>query len=412
MFVFDHLQNGDLLSALAENSSFIGYTANESWGLWNFNVYLNQRHLGFGLLIGAGLIWMFMDYIEDSGFSKNMFFSKDAWGVRDLKMAVCLGIILGSLSFWNGAVVIAILLILFGFAIFSYKKLDYLIVAGITILLSESQVSFFMDGGTPGFSFYFGFLAEDRTPGGVIKYLLLLTGIFFAGVILMLFLFKGRKRYMIFAFLIPTIFAFSVSMTGDITVNHKYIMISMAFEGIMWAYAITRLMRWKDFRPLAAVLIFLLTVTGVFDMITIFRANGKEKEIVVDMDSNLTEWLQENVKPGEIILTPPYSMNEVTLSGRMLYCGWPYYAWSAGYDTDSRTKAAQQIYGGYAEKDNMNRSESKIKTLVSSENITYILTDENAIYDGIVYNSSAVGKMYPLVYEENGIDIYAVKSDK
>ena len=37
-------------------------------------------------------------------------------------------------------------------------------------------------------------------------------------------------------------------------------------------------------------------------------------------------------------------MNEVTMSGAMLYCGWPYYAWSAGYDTNYRAAQAVTIY--------------------------------------------------------------------
>ena len=31
-FVWEHIQSGDLLSTLAENASFIGYTTNENWG--------------------------------------------------------------------------------------------------------------------------------------------------------------------------------------------------------------------------------------------------------------------------------------------------------------------------------------------------------------------------------------------
>ena len=52
-FMIEHIQAGDLWATLRDNTSFIGYTTNENWGLWNFNVYLNQRHLAFGLLIVA-----------------------------------------------------------------------------------------------------------------------------------------------------------------------------------------------------------------------------------------------------------------------------------------------------------------------------------------------------------------------
>ena len=63
-FVYEHIQAGDLWEILAQNTSFIGYTANENWGFWNFNVYLNQRHLSFGLLITAVVLWIFLDSLE------------------------------------------------------------------------------------------------------------------------------------------------------------------------------------------------------------------------------------------------------------------------------------------------------------------------------------------------------------
>lgn len=37
-FVTEHLQAKDLWATLRDNTTFIGYTTNENWGLWNFNV--------------------------------------------------------------------------------------------------------------------------------------------------------------------------------------------------------------------------------------------------------------------------------------------------------------------------------------------------------------------------------------
>ena len=70
-FAYEHLQAGDLWETLAGNTAFIGYTPNENWGLWNFNVYLNQRHLGFGLLMAALVLWIFLDWVEESCAEKD-----------------------------------------------------------------------------------------------------------------------------------------------------------------------------------------------------------------------------------------------------------------------------------------------------------------------------------------------------
>ncbi|MDQ9826211.1 hypothetical protein RFZ44_23210, partial [Acinetobacter sp. 163] len=64
VFVLEHMKAGNLAEAFAENTSFIGYTLNENWGLWNFNVYLNQRHLAFGLLVVSVAVWIYMDALE------------------------------------------------------------------------------------------------------------------------------------------------------------------------------------------------------------------------------------------------------------------------------------------------------------------------------------------------------------
>ena len=141
-YLWEHLQAGDLVRTLEENTAFIGYTTNENWGLWNFNVYLNQRHLAFGLLMAAVAVWTFMDWVEagcshkEHGFLwvRNRFFTKKAWICRNVDTAILLGLFLGLTAFWNGAALIGGLLILAGLAVFSDGKLDYVICAGLADL--------------------------------------------------------------------------------------------------------------------------------------------------------------------------------------------------------------------------------------------------------------------------------------
>lgn len=72
---------------------------------------------------------------------------------------------------------------------------------------------------------------------------------------------------------------------------------------------------------------------------------------------------------NDLLLTPEYSMNEVTMSGAMLYCGWPYYAWSAGYDTNYRAAQAVTIY---------TTSDSETLKNSTTGKITYILFEEGS----------------------------------
>lgn len=409
-FVWEHIQAGNLVETLEENTSFIGYTVNENWGLWNFNVYLNQRHLAFGLLIVSLVIWLFMDWLdigcaeEEKGivWLRNRFFTKKAWKCICPENALMAGMFLGLTSFWNGAAVIGGLLILLGFAVFSDGKLDYLILAATSVIFSVLQTRIFIWGEAVSPSFYWGFLSDDKTLWGVLWYLIQMSGIFFVGSVELVFLLKKRQqRAALISFLFPAAFAFFVSLTPDIAVNHKYIMISYAFTAIFWAWALMQLFQKKILHRIVAVLLAVcLTITGIYDFVVIIRNNGPGHRVSVNMNSDLTDWLEEHLTHEDLILTPEYSINEVTMSGVMMYMGWPYYAWSAGYDTYYRATQAKTIYSTI--------SKEELKKLVKQEKITYILYEEGMEYEQQYCREETIASVYKLVYEtEDGrIRIY------
>ena len=439
-FVWEHIQAGNLLETLTENVSFIGYTTNENWGLWNFNVYLNQRHLAFGLLMVTLALYLFMDWLEtgtmheEKGFvwMKERLFSKEGWRSRNLEQALLMGLFLGLCAFWNGAAVIGGLLILCGFAVFSDGKLDYLIMAAVTIFFSYLQTKIFISGSAMSPQIYLGFLAEDKTVWGVVKYLFWMSGVFFLGLLVLGWFMRRRGRAILLGFIFPTIFAFVLLMTPDINVNHKYIMISYAFLTIFWAWTICnfwtgervkrnvkiaderktedieneikketsqsdvktgrdRKIRKFAGKVLAAILTICLSITGIYDFAVIVKGNGPGRRVAVNMNSDLTCWLAEHLDKNDLLLTPEYSMNEVTMSGVMLYCGWPYYAWSAGYDTNYRAAQAVTIY---------TTSDSEtLKSTVKQEKITYILFEDGSEFEQQVCQEKIIAATYEKVYE-------------
>lgn len=409
-FLWEHLRAGNLLQVLQENTSFIGYTTNEDWGLWNFNVYLNQRHLAFGLLIMALAVWMYLDWAEQGCRHKekglvwfrNRIFSKDAWKCRYVENALAAGLLIGMTSFWNGAAVIGGLLILMGFAVCSDGKLDYLITAVTAVGFSVLQTRLFMNGSSVEAAFQWGFISEDKSAGGVLWYLIQMSGIFFTGALILFFFYKKRlQRAVLVSCLFPLVFAFCFSLTPDITVNHKYIMISYAFLAMFWAGAVCLLFRkkWQG-RILAAVLTVCLTITGIYDFVIIVRDNGPGHRVTVNTNSSLTDWLAQNLDSRDLILTPEYSISEVTMAGVMMYLGWPYYAWSAGYDTYDRAEKAKEIY--------TSQEPERVKSLVRQEGITYILFEEGMTFEGETCIETTIKSVYRLVYqsEDRRIRIY------
>ena len=410
-FVWEHAQAGDLVDTLLHNTAFIGYTMNENWGLWCFNVYLNQRHLGFGLLILAMVLWVFMDWLEGGeelgrngrSWIGEILFSVKAWKTADLKTAVFCGIFLGLCAFWNGATVIGGLLILAGVGLFSIGKVDYAVMAAITIVLSEVQSKVFMTTSAVQPSFYWGLLAYDTSFLGVLWFLLQVSGIYFLGFAFLALFVDRKQRNIMFAFLLPLVFSLTVSLTPDISVNHKYVMIAYAMLTMFWADALIRI--WKKglgARVLAILLAVFLFATGIYDFVVVLKDNDRGHRIGTLVDSELTDWLDENLDSSDLVLSPEYSIHEVTMSGVMLYLGWPYYAWSAGYDTDYRKDVALEIY--------TTSDPEKIKHLVAKEEITYIIYEEGMTIDEQECYDDVIRTIYPMVYlsENSRLRIYQV----
>ena len=247
-----------------DNGDFIGYTTNESWGLWNLNVYANQRHLALCLavlllvillvlprLYETFALWKEMKQQEENTYKfmdyfKQTFFTKEGWIFGNVKLAVFVGIFAGATAFWNGAALIALILMLFFIAALSRKRLDFVIIAGIAGGLSLLQSNIFMQESNISPEFYFGFIAENTTLFGSVDYILRLIGVLAVVVVAAFMYYTGVKRYLLFVFATPFIFAFTVSLTIDPTVNHKYIMISWMMLDVIVAGFIADIFKKKD----------------------------------------------------------------------------------------------------------------------------------------------------------------------
>lgn len=421
------LPKGSILQTLISNTEFIGYTTNEHWGLWNLNVYANQRHLAFSLCVMLFVIIVMLPGVYQMyGFIKSKYdkldkhttgyrisrigiskkegiskcildfaFHKDGWILRDKKKAISLGILLGMIAFWNGAAFIATILILFFMAIVSSNRLEYLVIAIIAGIFSLLQSSFFIKGSAIAPSYFFGFIAENKTFFGVMEYIVELFGIL---PLILLFVFlveKGVKKYLILIFITPVVFAFTMSLTVDVTVNHKYIMMGVMLVGIFVADKITVWFKKKDlFIKISCILLcVLLTGTGIYDLVTYFNKNLTYNAVKLYMEDELTTWIIENTDSKDLFLTSNYSLNQVVLGGAMLYYGWPYYAWSAGYDTDYRMAQVKYMYEA--------SSSDELAELIEVNNIDYIIIDEdNRFSEDYQLNEENIKDTYALAYED------------
>ena len=380
----------DVFKMLRDNTQFLAYTTHEDWGLWNLNVYCNQRHLCFGITAILLAILLFLPYLTDSfkalekvekgqrfGKIRTLFFCKEAFWILDVKASIGAGLFLGSLAFFHGSALIAAIAMLFFMAAFSRFRIDYLITALIAMGMSFLQTNFFMDDGGIGVKYQFGFIAENTTVSGVIGYIFALTGIVLLLTLLGACLTKGAVRYMCFVFAVPFIMSFTLAVTDDVTVNHKWVMISLMLLSMYAAHFITFLLKEKAVlqRVLAVILIICMTATGFYEFTIVQKKN--ENYIKLNLDDPVTMWIEENATTEDMFLTSWYSLSNVVMGGAMLYYGWPYYAWSAGYDTNYRGQQVALMYEA--------SSPVELSYLVAKNKIDYIIVDNdvrtNSEYD-------------------------------
>ena len=410
-----------LWKTISENTDFISSTPNEDWGLWNLNVYCNQRHLAFGLAAILLILLLYLPHLyamfEDinqyrlglmghgkkhgnqgrmtklAGGIRVILFTKAGWEVKELRTAIASGILLGSMSFFHGAAVIGVLTVLFMMAVLSRRRLEYLIMAVIAVAMSVLQTKFFIHGSAVSTQLFFGFIAENKTIFGVLSYLGRLLGILPFVLVAALCIEKGVNKYLLLAFAAPLIFAFTVSLTIDVTVNHKYIMMSCMLLSIFAASVVMKLFDRREFMTgvMGIGLILVLTATGLYDFTTVLKKNIPSNAIVLDLNNELTEWIDQNSRSQDIFLTSNYTINQVVLGGAMLYEGWPYYPWSAGYDTDYRTGQVKLMYEA--------ATPQELIALVKENKIDFIIVDQsNRSSQEYLLNEDNIRRTYECVY--------------
>ena len=86
-----------------------------------------------------------------------------------------------------------------------------------------------------------------------------------------------------------------------------------------------------------------IAVAGLIDLGPISR----EKSLTFPLAGDrLFDWVAQDTKPSDVFLTDWYVAHPILLAGRAIYFGWPYYAWSAGYDVDSRQQLYREMFEG------------------------------------------------------------------
>jgi hypothetical protein len=416
-----------ILRAMLRQEVYIGNTPHDDWGLWGINVYANQRHLLPALSIALVVLFLFLPDLQ-AGLAerpgwRRLFRSREFWWPRRrqagggspaepataadpvaadesaallktaampaapsswqrLAPALLLGILL---PYFHGSVLISLLLILVPLSVFAKSRLFFALFAAASLLSAMGQSLLFAGPSGPAIQlqWVFGFIAPTPTIPGILLYLLEMSGFLLPLLVIAFWLPGRRRKILITAFCLPLVLAFTLSMTPDVTVNHKYIMISFALANIFVADLLVRLWGARRREPresgraawirrlrkaAAIVLAAVLLCTGLQEWIILHNIN--KKTVAIDAASPLVLWIEANTDPRAVFVTAPYHYNSFFLSGRFVWLGHSYYAWSAGYDTASRLRLEQWLIAGG------DGDLEAVRELIQTAGLDYLIVDD------------------------------------
>ena len=222
------------------------------------------------------------------------------------------------------------------------------------------------------------------------------------------------RPVLLFPFSIPLIFAFYCQVSLEVLANHKFIQVSLILFDILIAGLLANLLalpikvraeaaeaqkeegaeKEKKTKKIALkknvfipvqigsavvclLLLFGLTATGISEWFIYYNLNThKGGYVELHPDSQIAEWVTKNTNEDDIFLTPMWSVNDFFLSGRRIYYGWPYFAWSAGHDTEVRQINYQWLLTG------ANGNINEFRRYCNEMNIRYVITSNDYYGNG------------------------------
>ena len=321
------------------------------------------------------------------------------------------GIVLALLPMWNSAVFIAAAAILGLLFILYPLRLQMLALAVTAGLIALPQMLFLSTGSGRAQMprlLHWGYTVEPPTVATVAKYLGFTFGFKWLLIALALIFATSLQRRFFLAALSLIAVAFSFQFTIEVLANQKFIHIWVIIANLFVAFGLWRLWRFSlvgttlPGKFVAAVLFLLVVAGGVIDFFPIHNAGWGE---VTYRNDALIDWLNKNTSPRDIFLTDRFVNHPILMAGRRVFYGWPYYAWSAGYDASKRDKLYISMFES--------RDPWKVYHLLKENGIKYVGYDNAVRQANFIRrpNQEVYATYFPKVYDAekyNGMVIYKV----
>src|SRR5437870_2695439 len=321
------------------------------------------------------------------------------------------GVLLGLLPMWNSAVFIAAAAVLgVLFLLFPLRR-QMLVLAVTAGLIALPQMLYLSTGSGRAQMprlLHWGYMVEQPTAANVAKYLGFTFGFKWLLVALALIFASWFQRRLFLAALSLLGVACCFQFTIEVFANQKFLHIWVIIANLFVAFALWRLWRLSlggttlPGKFVATILFLLVIPGGVIDFFPIHNTGWSEVQYRNDP---LIDWLKKNTSPRDIFLTDRFVTHPILMAGRRVLYGWPYYAWSAGYNASKYDRLYSDLFEG--------KDPWKVYHLLKENGIKYVVYD-NAVRQGQFIkrpNEQLYATYFPKVFEDsryNGLVIYKV----
>lgn len=329
------------LSDIIKNQNFICFGPwNDSLisAFWNLNIFINQRHLAPALALV-------------------LFFIYHVWFTEEKKLwhVPLWGIIIGiSPAFHQPSTMFFGLALLISF-IFHRERI-YLALVGIVsvgvMFLTDHYILHFIGVNTGSIlSRPWYLMAKPVTLISAFEYWFRNLGLHMLLIPIGFFFSSWRMRQIWLIGLVAFVAALTYQFSLEMAANHKLMNFFLILSLPMSARAFIALwdLAKKAVFPLSylgraccAVIFLLLIQGGILDFFPIY--NSSYATVPNPIEVKAVNWIKEKTEPDARVMNNHFFFHPASIAGRRIFLGWPYFAWSAGYDADKRMKIIHRIY--------------------------------------------------------------------
>jgi hypothetical protein len=326
-FFIKHPLSANTLQEIIKTKNFLSfgpYDGKIISAFWNLNIYTNQRHLALAYALSLVLIYIIYKVRETDPKTH-------------VRLTLLLGIILGLSFFLNMAVfimtIITLVCLFFFFPKIRSRLLILILLAGITAF---PQYLYIQSGSsTPGLMIKPGYLISNLNIFNFINYWWQNLGLNLVLIPLGFIIAARNEKKILLSFLSLFIVGNIIRFSPEIAANHKFFNYFMIIGNMFTAFLVVTLWRKNLYlKTFSIILIVILTLSGIIDFFPILN-DSKISLADYPINKNVY-WIMKNTPPNAIFLNTNYLYDDASLAGRKIFLGWPYFAWSQGYDTNKR----------------------------------------------------------------------------